>query len=118
MKLSLIVVTSVILATMPAAVAAQEKAQIYTSSHWVTWEPPSFESTAALVSAAADDYRWTGAIVGGVLLGAAGGVLLGGMCSENGDDNCGVTAAFGVLLGAAVGVPLGGLIGSLFPKGD
>lgn len=65
----------------------------------------------------ADDYRYEGALIGGVVLGLGGALLVGGLCSSSdSSDNCGLKAIEGGVLLGALGALSGALIGGLFPK--
>jgi hypothetical protein len=104
------------LSLAPQLLTAQNASQTVAERSWTTWKPPALDTTTASVKKGTPDYRWEGAIVGGVVVGALGGITAGGICSDNGGDSCGLRAAGGVLFGGVVGVVVGGLIGSLFPK--
>lgn len=76
------------------------------------------EAAAALASSfrSPRDYRWEGALIGGLSLGVGMSLVGLGVCSDLGGDGCLVqTLGFG-LMGATVGVVVGGLVGSLVPK--
>jgi hypothetical protein len=66
---------------------------------------------------AVPDYRWEGAVVGGITLGVGLAVLTSGMCdSDSGTSHCGLLMVGAGLVGGTVGVVTGGFIGSLIPK--
>ncbi len=77
------------------------------------------EDTGAHAPAEVRPTHWKkGAIIGGIVVGALGGTLVGGLCgmSDDPDHTCTGAVLGGAVVGALVGGILGALIGGQFPK--
>jgi hypothetical protein len=87
-------------------------------------EPDPLAAERAAIGKAVRRSRWLeGAVIGGVVFGAAGGVLAAGFCGADdsaqgaAQDGCTEEILLGSVAGAAVGGLLGGLIGSRIRRG-
>jgi hypothetical protein len=74
---------------------------------------PLAEERAALRAAAGRTHWREGALIGGVAFAVAGGYVGGGICGANDEASCTEEIIGGGLVGAAAGVLIGGLVGSL-----
>lgn len=116
----------IMLATLavPADLVGQAP-QVHRLPEWHAAFPmpgsPSIRETQATAhfrkaSAATNDYRWEGLIIGGVAVGLFGAALGASFCgygNASGDDGgCFTQTLGGGLMGALVGGVTGGLIGS------
>jgi len=114
-----IMVTAALVA--PAALSAQRLTPDW--SHYKaadTWlQPPAAAGAAVVKFGHPDDYRWEGALVGGIGFGVFGVMLANSLCGYDETTprhSCFLRAVEGLLVGGTVGVAGGGLIGGLIPK--
>ena len=90
---------------------------------FATLSEPFAESAAPSVAVVAfghpDDYRWEGALVGGIGLGLFSSWFAVGWCTyENPSPgwDCIAGGFLGLIVGGAIGAGVGGLVGGLIPK--
>ena len=117
---ALLLVVALWLLAAPASLEAQAT---------VAWRSVPAESDPlarerAAIREAVRRSRWLeGAVIGGVVFGAAGGVLAAGFCGSDdsaqgaAQDGCTEEILLGSVAGAAVGGLVGGLIGSRIRRG-
>jgi hypothetical protein len=97
---------------VPAITAMQ-----YPARQTTRRESPLAAERAAIRAAVRRSHWREGAIVGAVLVGAAGAVVGAGICGAAEHSSCTGDILGGGLLGAAVGGVAGGLIGAQIGKG-
>ena len=79
--------------------------------------PQGVPPLGVAAAAAQRNYWLEGAIGGGVLLGAAGFLLVNGLCDDDsGSDNCTSDAVIATLSTATAGAVIGAFIGKAIPK--